>query len=180
MKVKVVKLALLVSILIFSSNLTAAIDWDIYENTDINSGEYSIVNVYQSQDIPPIQTTVNVYGGTITRLSSLDDSIINIYGGTIGTNVGAAENSTVNLHGGSISEAWVQDNGTLNIYGYDFETELVGSGAHTLLTGYWLDGTELSILFYREYSLPEQVNLLPEPISILFLGLGFVALRKRK
>ena len=182
METKVKKIVLVCAVLglIFVPCLQAAIDWDIYESLSISEGDYYSVRVYQSQIEPFEQTVVNLLNGSISRLSCFDNSIVNMYGGLINTSVGADDNSTLNLYGGDIVEAWVTENATLNIYGYGFQTELIGSGAHTLLTGFWLDGSEFSIMFRRSNTLPEQVNLLPEPATLLLLCVGGLVLRKRK
>ena len=176
MKVKVVNLVLVISILIFISNLTAAVDWDIYENTDINSGDYSIVSVYQSQDIPPIQTVVNINNCNIGTFQTLDDSVANIYGGYIG-NVFLVDESEINLYAGTVTGIYgISEGSSLNIYGTDFEIELVAD-SYIKLSGYWLNGSSFEFFFHRMSELPEQVNLIPEPTSLLLLGIGSIALR---
>jgi hypothetical protein len=89
---------------------------------------------------------------------------------------------TVNLHGGQIfgdltiynSTAWV------HIFGYGFNNDpFLGSP----LTGFWSGGTPFSInLVDDTISTYDQLifHEIPEPASIILLGLGGLLLRKRK
>ncbi len=61
MKTKVIKTILVILILCGVNPAQAATVWDINEDTDIYSGFYPLINIY---DTPQDHTTVNMYGGT--------------------------------------------------------------------------------------------------------------------
>ncbi len=153
-------------------------------------------------------STANVSGGILEALVSVETSIVNLSGamqieglgvsdsGTVnmfGGNVGLIEawnHSTVNLHGGTISNyllAYGTEDLVISIFGYGFNYDpLAGSYRGGQLTGFWLDDTPFSIdLYYDDtpggpiIDTWSHITLIPEPATILLLGLGGFLIRKR-
>ena len=148
------------------------------------------------------QSTVNVSGGVLGRLGSGEFSTLNLSGdmetselevhnsstmSMFGGNVGSMKvgsSNPVNLHGGVISD-YLKAVSTINIYGYGFYyNPLAGNYMGGQLTGFWLDDTPFSIdLYYEdEPSGPlidtwSHIVLIPEPVTILLLGLGAINIR---
>jgi hypothetical protein len=164
-------------LLVTSGVCNAAIDWDIYSDTTISSGSYSNVNVFDSLDVPPVQTEVDMIGGDILFLHSRDTSIINISGGTI-NNSDAYDYSSVNITGGNFNMLAVKsENAFFHIYGYDFSIQTPSSTY--ILTGFWEDSSEFEIWLGRAdlYGSNYVLHEIPEPASVLLFGFGGLILR---
>ncbi len=175
----------------------AALDWDITEDTTIDSGSYGIVTI--DYETPASGSVVSITGGDIEILKSYESSIVEVYAGTTIGNVWATDVSTVNIYGGTINSVssdrasvvnlhyltphgWdvytgISSTGTLNIYGYGFEWTYNTTSAD--FSGYWLNGDPITFHF-RDYQQNDlnRINIVPEPASIVLLGLSFLAIRK--
>ena len=184
----------ILGLLVLGASLSqAAIDWDFYEDGTIGTGdEYEDVSVF---DTPPEHTIVDMLGGVLLTLSTYDFSTTNIHGGEISWGIdtydsstvsiydgtitchflGVRDTSTLNIYGGNLdvtNSPTFYETGTVNIYGYGFYyDEVLG-----VLTGNLQDG---STFIFRELSPSNysHLNLVPEPTSILLLGLGSLILR---
>ncbi len=119
---------------------------------------------------------VNIYGGSIEYIQSHHSSQVNVYGGTIG--------------GGNLA---LLDQSLVQIFGYDFavDGQPFGYGELTSIFGgdiYYeplrhLTGTLLSSeLIDNDFYIGHdaKIVLVPEPTTLLLLGLGGLALRKRR
>ncbi|HUW18271.1 MAG TPA: hypothetical protein VMW16_03130 [Sedimentisphaerales bacterium] len=157
-----------------------------YDASTINvtAGSINGLNAHQF-------STANVSGGTVLTLAAYDSGTVKLFpSGTVfsldAAGAGTAymsggiteyartgDSSTLNLYGGTVTNylnAW--DSATVNVYGYGFNySPSGGSWNGGQLTGFWLDGTPFTIDLYdaQTYS---HINLIPEPATILFLGLG--------
>jgi hypothetical protein len=107
----------------------------------------------------------------------------NVFGGNVGL-IEAWSSNSVNLHGGVISD-YLLAVSTVNIYGYGFDYDpLAGSYGGGQLTGFWVDDTPFNIDLFAA-SLPgggpidtwSHIVLVPEPATILLLGLGAINIR---
>jgi len=179
----------------FNAHVQAAIDWDIYGNATIFPGEeYEDVSVF---DTPPEHTIVDMLGGGLLTLSTYDFSTTNIHGGEITLGIDTYDSSAVNIYDGTITAHFlgVRDSSTLNIYGGNldvinsptfYETSTVNIYGYGffyddvlgVLTGNLQDG---STFIFRELSPSNysNLNLVPEPTSILLLGLGLLLVKRR-
>ena len=177
----------------------AGLDWDIVEDTTIDGGSYGTVTVDFLN--PTGSSAVSIGGSDIEIVRSYESSVVNVGAGTSIGNMWATDVSTVDIYGGTINSvtsagasrvdvhylspyngsfvyAGISLTGTVNIYGYGFEWTHVGGSSD--LSGYWMNGESITFHFRNaEQQGLDGVNIIPEPASILFLGLGFVTVRKR-
>ena len=136
--------------------------------------------------------TVDMTGGLVTNdLVLRDQSTLNLSGGTTWS-IYAEDSSTVNMTGGNLP-GWVTaewswsgpNQALINIYGYSFNyapDDGIADGGQ--LTGFWQDGTPFSMDFGdgpgSTYYDHVNLHVIPEPGTILLLGLGGVFLRRKR
>jgi len=90
--------------------------WDIYHDTDIHSGTYGLIDIYDS---PPDNTTVNFYGDLADYIGTHDSSTLNFFSGE--AELQAMDTSAMNISGGDISlmlarhESKIDVSGSTNI-----------------------------------------------------------------
>ena len=178
-------------------------DFCAYDNSTINvSGncvgdfwayDASTVNVFNCNLFGGViqalnNSTVNVFGGALRYLFALDASTVNIFDGSI--DYLGAYGGTVNISGGSIDELYASKqifDSSVIFDGYDF---VLGSGLSWnidgetilgtgILTGKWFDGTSWSTNIIA-HDTTTTIMAIPEPCTMLLLGLGGLLLRRRK
>lgn len=132
---------------------------------------------------------INITGGsTVGGLQAHDNSQIYISSGSIGGQLQVFDYGKVTIFGGSIQgQINLKDRVTVTIYGSDFMLDgRVVSGTITslvstyaTLTGTLDDGSPLNnrLWFDSPYA---SLVILPEPATLLFLGIGILILIKRK
>ncbi len=182
MKVKPILSVLILVFVVAVSN--AGIVTDIYEDEIVDHSNYETLEIHDSLDDPPEQTTVTfVTGSEVMRIHSNDTSIVNIYDGTVGSLV-LRNSSTMNLYGGEINRVLGSSaESTLNVFGTNF---LILNGnstdkPHASLSGTWENGSDFSFHFYRMSEIPDNVVLheIPEPATVLLLLSGILINRFR-
>jgi len=158
---------------------------NVFEGAAIGAGSAASLNIYDS-------STLNIYGGMVELLfCAHDSSTINLYDGSLGLLAGVADNSILNVYGGSIdvflSNISVSPTATVNIYGSDFEYRAHGRWMPPItgddegwwvshLTGYGFDGDSMTLWGLPDPDTHDNINLIPEPGTLLLLGLGSAAL----
>jgi hypothetical protein len=178
----------------------------ITEDTQITSADtYYGVEVRDSWSG---QTMVDMFGGHLFEAHIYDTSSFNLYEGSVvgidlyilsnagiygGNALGLAtwNRSTLNLYGGSIGWFTAWDDSMINMYGYGFAYSpgecigvpgCIGNGGK--ISGYWQNGSTFEVLLndvsgnhtYDHIVFHE----IPEPASVLLLGLGGLLLRRRQ
>ena len=114
-----------------------------------------------------------------------DSSTVNIFDNTSsggGDAIYAYGNSTVNISGGGLNDIYGYTDSSITFHGYDFmatdgltldDGYVLGTG---VLTGNWFDDTYFSIDILENGA---TIMAIPEPSTLLLLGLGAVMLRRR-
>lgn len=167
----------ILTVLMIGAVSHAGVMWDIYSDETINSGVFLNIDIYDSQDVPLVQTTVDMTGGDISTLVVHDTSVFNLKGGKVNT-MFMYDDSTANLTGGTM--LMIYPNGhTINVYGTAFATVDLGSSFR--VSGTWADGLPFQIQFARAEPTDDNISLhqIPEPASIALLGLGFWVTRRQ-
>ncbi|MBA7573341.1 hypothetical protein ES708_15137 [subsurface metagenome] len=149
-------------------------EWDI----DFDIGGWVII-----KDNPTAgATTVNLLdGGIIAWVEVYENSKFNMFGGKLTLfGLNAFDHSHVYICGGDIEDVLlIQGDSELVISGsgfnYSYGTYTNTSG---LLTGTLANGDLIDILFFIDDS--ATMTLVPEPATILLLGLGVACYSKRK
>jgi len=174
----------------------------VYNNATVDMTGGVVTTVLVAYD----SSTVNISGGILHQIGSSYESaastlnlsgsmqadeveiggssVLNMFDGTIGS---VEIDNIANLYGGIISD-YLLATSTVNIYGYDFQyNPLAGDYRGGQLTGFWLNDTPFSIdLYYDDTpggSLVDtypHIVLIPEPATILLLGLGILLQRRLK
>jgi hypothetical protein len=123
--------------------------------------------------------SVDVFGGTILQLKTLDLSTTNIFGGEMDW-LFTFDNSVVNIYGGTLDCLGAFTDSMVYLYAYDVTYHFIGGLENRPWAEgtYYIDNTSFSFTLYDEYSY-SHVVVIPEPISFLLFGFGALFLRKR-
>jgi hypothetical protein len=123
----------------------------------------------------------NISGGNVTagRLKTSPDSVVNITGGILNFDLyGFDIRGELNIYRGllNVENAGIYPEATINIFGYGFDYAI---GQEGILTGYLSDNNFFTIkgISPSEYT---RFNLIPEPMSLFFLGFGLLIIRHHK
>jgi hypothetical protein len=137
-------------------------------------GDWSTATI---EDTAPL---IGPYNGGIWQLNTHSYSELTVEGGEI-QYLEAHHESLINLFGGQIlgDLTVFHDTAWVHIYGYGFNNDpFLGSP----LTGFWADDTAFSInLVDDTISTYDQIifHEIPEPATLLLLGLGAITIRRR-
>ncbi len=175
----------------------------VYGSSVLNMLGGTVTEVLSAKD----SSILHVSGGTVNHLenSYTHNGAINISGNVIIQSVVINGSATTYINGGSLNTVEIYSSGVndiygstingyllassqVNIYGNSFNYDpLAGAYDGGQLTGFWLNGTAFSIDIknYGGGDLPvgityDNLNLIPEPASMVLLGLGGLLLRRRK
>jgi hypothetical protein len=146
--------------------------FDIGRNTYDDSYGYN-VEVWVNND-----AILDVLGGEIGKLETTDFATANLYGGDINWLV-SDESSVVNIYCGDIHQ-WLAafDDSSVYLYAYDVVYHPAGEGGRIEGT-YFRNDTSFSFFLLPYTGTYSHIYIVPEPASLLLLGFGAFALRRR-
>lgn len=178
------KLCLVITLLflIASGTSNAAIDWDITtgHETIENGDTFDRVTIYNS-------AIVDMTGGEVNILRPYSNASLNVSGGHVGI-LYVNGTSTVNLTNGLIDSITVGQNisDDLSII-FDCDLSSIirtyDQGKLAGLEGNWSNGTAFDIEIQNQnaqHPTGDYIQIIPEPISIVFLGFGGLLIRVRR
>jgi hypothetical protein len=138
-------------------------------------------------------STFNMYGGDLaTFLFARGSSTANIYDGYVSYEICTYENSTINVYGGTIQNKFfvmsIADTSTINIFGTDFQYDPYAEWREdgdegwwvSCLTGTGLDGVPITYWGLPDPATHDNINLIPEPATLLLFTLGAVMMRRKQ
>jgi hypothetical protein len=160
---------------------------NIYEEAGFGSGIEAFLDLYDF-------STLNIKGGVVDAVCrAYGTSTVDISDGLFSLALWLYDRSTVNVYGGTIdtylANTSVPLTSTVNIYGYDFKYNHQGRWMPPMepggdgwwiskLTGYGFDGTPITYWGLPDPATNPNIHLIPEPATVLLLGLGGFCLLK--
>lgn len=137
-------------------------------------------------------STINITGGEVWDLSAFGQSEISITGGKVEWLYLSSGSQALVLEG-DVTNLWAESFSTVDIYGYDltfdsqYQYDRTRQTWEGQLTGFWQNRTPFSMTTYDEETSNHLIlhdlgplPSVPEPGTLLLLGLGAVLLRRSR
>jgi len=151
------------------------------------SGEYEIRSGTPWSTILELQTynnvTVRMYDGGVNQFSMYDNSNLSMYGPGSVDSLNLYENATAFLYGGWImSELYIDpaSTGVVKLYAEFDRFEPYGPNGKGHLYGNWISDESPFSVYLSSDGAYSKVQFIPEPASLLLLGLGAIAISRKR
>jgi hypothetical protein len=143
-------------------------------------------------------TVIEITGGTMSSyVNALDNSCITISGGVLNEQVRVWNSSTINIRGGQFTKYITADDGNIYLFGSGFKVgdvdlhngdnlrnfgvlDSYGMWLKGNVTGTLLNGSTINTNFYILNNTDAAIFIVPEPATLLLLGLGVVIARRKR
>lgn len=156
----------------------------IYGEAGVGAYDYSIINIYGGTHWTAFASghgIVNFSSDAVSQgLRASGFGVANMFGGTVG-HLGAHDSGTINIYAGSITDyIFADDYSTINIFGNDLiKADSGGIYGFGKVEGYLTDLAYISVDFVNPEAY-SHINLIPEPSSLVLLGLAGLILRWKR
>ncbi|MHC4633444.1 MAG: PEP-CTERM sorting domain-containing protein [Planctomycetota bacterium] len=124
--------------------------------------------------------TADMFGGDVYKLEMFDTSSFDMLGGVMDIII-MRNNSVSYIRGGNLGALGAIDNSVVNLYAYDVIHHLTGGHYDRgwVEGKYYLDGASFDFDLGAQNTY-QHINIVPEPSTLAFLALGFLAIRRLK
>ncbi len=153
----------------------------IWADTVWTSGHHEIIDndvyweIYMYND-----ASADMLGGEVYKLETFNTTAFDIYSGQMDV-LSVHDSSIVNIYGGTVEQLMGYDNSFVNLYAYDIVYDATGGYAgRGRLEGKYIISDSFFSIDLNPTDTIGHINIIPEPMTFSFLGIGCLFLRKRR